>query len=451
MTAFPIYGADRTNNTTSFERTSIAFSSFGGGQVSNALENKSEFERNPLSLLNPNDIESIEVLKDAYATAIYGSRGAAGVILITTKRGTSQKPKINLSYVTTFSNPVNTPQIFNAQQYSDFYNLKTQSNKYPTGTETPWLNKILRTGVTHNVNASISAGIGQLKYFLSLSSLKQDAYIVNQDYKKNNARLNLDYKLGTKIKLGANFSVNVSDNNALNAQSIYRNAILKAPNVAEKTDSGDYYFGYLPNPLGSTDNPLAQAYKDINYVKDNRVVGNFLLEYKPLPWLTFKSEPGIDNYDSKAYSRLISRPDLIGGNATQTNTKNQKLVINNTLTFVKTLQGIHAINGVIGQSFETSREESNFTFGRQFANDAILDINQAGVKGGGITRVQKWAVFSLLARLNYQYNQRYLAGVTYRLDGSSRFNKEQRYIGFPSFSLGWRASEEKILKRHFLD
>ncbi len=442
----PIYGTDRNNNTTGFERTSVNFSNFGGAQASSALENKSEFERNPLSLLNPNDIESIEVLKDAYATAIYGSRGAAGVILVTTKKGASGKAKINVSYITTFSNPVNKPSILNAQQYSDFYNLKTGGNKFPTGVETNWLDKILRTGITQNVNVSISAGADKLKYYLSLSNLKQESYIVNQDYKKNNARLNLDYKFDDKLKFGTNFSINFSDNNALNAQSIYRNAVLKAPNIAEKTALGTYYFGFSPNISGSVDNPLAQAYKDINYVQDSRVIGSLYLEYKLIKWLTFKSEIGIDNFSSEAYSRLISRPDIVGGNATGSTGQNRKFVVNNTLTFAKTVNGLHALNGVVGQSFEKSREQLTSIWGRQFYSDEVLAIGQAGVKGVSDARVQEWALFSTFARLNYQYNQKYLAGVTYRVDGSSRFNKENRYIGFPSFSLGWRVSEEKLLK-----
>lgn len=442
----PVYGTDRNNNTTSFERTSVPFSGFGGTNVTSTLNNKSEFERNPLSMLNPNDIESIEVLKDAYATAIYGSRGAAGVILVTTKNGAIGKARITINYASTFSDPVDKPEILNAQQYSDFYNLKSGGNYYPTGAETNWQNDVLRTGVTNSINTSISAGTEKMKYYFSFSYLNQGSYIVNQDYNKYNTRLNVDYKLSKKLTFGSNVTINSADNEALNAQSIYRNSILKAPNVKSQTPLDTYYFGFEPNISGMIDNPLAQAYSDTNYVKDNRVIGNLFLEYKALNWLTLKSEVGIDNFNVEAYSRLISRPDIEGGNATQTTNQNRKFVINNTASFVKVFNNLHSINSVVGQSFETSREQSTSIWGRQFHSDEVLAIGQAGENGVSNTQVQEWALFSVFARVNYQYNHKYLAGITYRVDGSSRFNKENRYIGFPSFSLGWRASEENFMK-----
>lgn len=441
----PIYGTDRRNNTTSFERTSIPAMGFGGTNATSQLDEKSEFERNPLAMLNPNDIESIEVLKDAYATAIYGSRGAAGVILITTKNGSNGKARVNINYSTSFSEPVDTPKMLSAQQYSDFYNLKSGGNYYPALIETNWLDRVLRTGVTNNFNASISAGTEKMKYYFSFSSLEQGAYIDNQDYEKYNSRINVEYKLADKLKIGTNVSINFSDNNALNSQSVYRNSVLKAPNVAEKTDLGTYYFGFEPNISGVVDNPLAQAHSDINYVKDNRVIGKVFLEYKPFSWLSLKSETGVDNFSSESYSRIISRPDIEGGNATQTTKQNKKFVINNTASVVKTFNNIHSINGVLGQSFETSREQSTSIWGRRFHSDEVLAIGQAGENGVSNTQIQEWALFSMFGRLNYQYDHKYLAGVTYRVDGSSRFNKENRYIGFPSFSLGWRASEENFL------
>ncbi len=445
----PIYGTDRGNNTTGFERTSIPAMGFGGTQVTSTLPNKSEFERNPLSMLNPNDIESIEVLKDAYATAIYGSRGAAGVILVTTKKGTTGKPRINVNFSTTISDPIKLPSLLNAQQYSDFQSQYSNRSSldYPVGTEeTNWLNDIIRTGVTTNANASIAAGTDKMKYFFSFSSLKQEGYINNQDYEKQNARINVDYNLSDKLKFGTNVTINFADNNALNSQSIYRNAVLKAPNVPSKTNLGTYYFGFEPNVSGLIDNPLAQANRDINYVKDNRAIGKIFLEYKPLKWLTLKSEAGIDNFNSEAYSRLISRPDIEGGNATQTTNQNRKFVINNTASVVKVFNNVHSINSVIGQSFETSREQRISIWGRKFHSDEVLAIGHAGERGVSSTATQEWALFSVFARLNYQYNHKYLAGVTYRVDGSSRFNKNNRYIGFPSFSFGWRASEEDFMK-----
>ncbi len=448
----PVYGANRANNTTGFERGVIPGIGFGGTNVSNPLRNNlSEFERNPLSMLNLNDIESIEVLKDAYATAIYGSRGATGVILITTKKGNSKKPRVSFNHSTTFSDPIDIPDVLNAEQYSEIYRLSnpnySNGNSFPfTGQDSNWLDNVIRTGVTKNFNVSLSANTDKLNYFFSASYLDQEAYIANQDFKKYNTRLNIDYKITDNIKIGANATLNFSDNASLNAPSIYRNAVLKAPNIPQFDDTGAYFFGAEPNISGIVNNPLAQAYRDINNVEDDRIIGNIYAEVKPFSWLTLKSEIGIDHYNSEAYSRLISRPSIVGGNATSRTVENKKFVINNTATIVKVFNNVHSINSVIGQSFETSKEWSFATDARDFANDDILDINQGGVVNVSDPLLREWALFSVFGRVNYQYDHKYLAGVTYRLDGSSRFAKNNRYIGFPSFSLGWRVSNENFLK-----
>lgn len=442
----PMYGTDRKNNTTGFGRSSVPGATFGGTTVRSQLDNKDEFERNPLAMLNPDDIESIEVLKDAYATAIYGSRGAAGVILITTKKGKSGKPQVKFNYNTTFSSAVDTPNVMNAQQYSEFYNTWSGGNNYPTGHETHWLDRVLRTGFSQNASLSIAAGTDNLKYYFSFSALDQESFIAEQDYSRYSSRLNLDYKFSDKFKFGSNITISYTDNEALNAQDIYRNAVLKAPNIPAMEDAYTYNFGFAPNVAGMENNPLAQAFRDINYAKDSRVIGNVFIEYAPFSWLTLKSELGIDNINSEAYSRIISRPDMEGGNATQTTNDNKKFVTNNTITAKKLFNNVHSFNAVIGQSFETSREQSTSIFGREFHSDRVRAIGEAGVNGVSRTFVGEWALFSVFGRMNYQYDNKYLAGVTYRVDGSSRFNKNNRYIGFPSFSLGWRASREEFME-----
>jgi TonB-dependent starch-binding outer membrane protein SusC len=442
----PIYGNDRSQNTTSFDRTSIPMSSVGGSSVSNSLPFNSDFERNQLSMLNPDDIESIEILKDAYATAIYGSRGAAGVILVTTKHGFKGAPKVELSTITSYSQPIGKPTLMNGAQYSEFY-TSFVGGKYSGGTEKSWLNDVLRTGVSREVNASVSAGTDKMTYYLSLSSVDQQSYIINQDYSKYNAHINVSYKSSEKLSFGSQFSLNYSDNTSLNAQSIFQNAILKAPNIPVYDQTGAYYFGFAPNSLGRTDNPIAQARADINYIIDVRNLGNIFIEYRPINWITLRSEAGIDFLNSEGYSRLVSRPDLVGGDATQTTIQNRKFVVNNTATLLRKYNR-HLFNGVVGQSFETSRELNDMITGRGFPSDNILSISQAQTSRVSSSLVQQWALFSVFGRLNYRFEDKYLLGATYRLDGSSRFNKNHRYIGFPSFSAGWRISGEPFMERY---
>src|SRR5699024_4740218 len=138
------------------------------------------------------------------------------------------------------------------------------------------------------------------------------------NYTKRSARLNTTLDLSDNLKIGNRVMLNLTNNGSLNAQSIYRNAILKGPNVKERNDVGEYYFGFDPNIRVMTDNPIAQAMRDRNYIKNFRAIGDVFIAYEPLEGLTLKSKIGIDYVHSEAYSRLIERPDLEGGSATKT-------------------------------------------------------------------------------------------------------------------------------------
>lgn len=439
----PVYGTGQTLNKTSFNNNVTSMVSMGGGGVSGAVNVENEFERNPLSTLNPEDIESIEVLKDAFSTAIYGSRGAAGVILITTKKGVKGKTSVNFGYSTTFSRPIGLPNLLDADQYYDFYSkVKDNEINYPKGNNTDWLNEIVRTGVTHDVSATISSGSDKHSYMLSLSMLDQGSYIIGQDYKRYTVRANSDNIVSKKFKYGTTLTISYTNNNSLNAQTIYSDAILKSPMHPVRDEDGN--FTYISQGDRIT-NPVAMAEKDENYLEDTRIFGNLYAEYKPFSFLTLKSEGGVDFYNTKTYNRKASTPNLIGGFAIEGASQNRKLVMNNTATFVK-LFGKHSLNAVIGQSFETSKEQRLKVSGRGFSNDNIKSIGFVADKSVDAALTQEWALFSMFGRINYQYNNRYMIGATYRVDGSSRFNKNHRYVGFPSLSFGWRASEESFLK-----
>lgn len=445
----PVYGSGAGLNSSDYSSTSIQGAAIGGNSVSGAMTADNTFEKNPLASINPEDIESIEILKDAFATAIYGSRGAAGVILITTKKGVKGTPKVDVSYSMSLSEPVGLPDVLDADEYRLIYGtLGRLDPSEDPGASTNWLDEVTRTAMSHNTTASVSAGTEKSTYYLSFSNLEQQSYIAENDFSRTSARMNFNYKAREEVSFGVNTSVSFTDNNALNAAKVFSESVIRRPIDPIYNEDGSYH--YTSGKLND-DNPIQVAYDDINFVKDTRVVGNLFAEVKPLNWLTFKTEVGIDLMSSESYSRLKARSWLEGGSARQSNRTNKKYVINNTLTAIKVL-GDHSINAVVGQSFEKSRENNTTVSGREFNSDNEISISAAGESKVENALVQQWAIFSAFTRVNYQYLNRYMAGFTYRVDGSSRFNKARRYIGFPSFSLGWRASEEEFMENYpFID
>ena len=448
----PIYGTGKKDNTFSYDPSSIPASGMGGNTVNANFQKQNEFESNPLASLNPNDIESIEVLKDAYATAIYGSRGATGVILVTTKKGKRDIPKVSLDISTSISNPIGTIKTLNTDEYVDFYNeyYKNSTTPLVKKENTNWQEAVMVSAIGLNTNLSVSGSQGKIHYFLSALQTKQQAYIINNNYDKITIRLNLDYK-GKKTRFGMNLNYTVIDNAALNADEIYRNAILKSPNLPIYTNE-NYEYEDIYNFGTELINPVADAKRNIKFLKENRIVGNFYVEYKPFPGVNLKSEIGTDLFNTNAYNRIknilsAKNTDQIlrKGTANQSLNQRQKLVLNNTFLFKKRF-GKHSFNAVLGQSFETSLETRTSMAAHEFYSDEILSISSAGSISVREAFTQKSALTSYFTRINYAFDNKYLLGFTYRIDGSSRFSRNNRYVGFPAFSGGWRLSKESFVE-----
>ncbi|MCT4616086.1 MAG: SusC/RagA family TonB-linked outer membrane protein [Marinifilaceae bacterium] len=445
----PVYGTGGSA-TTSHDAGSVPMVGVDGGGASGTINIKSEFERNPLANLNMDDIESIEVLKDAYATAIYGSRGATGVILITTKKGKKGKPKVDINMSTAFASPVGTPDVMNGDQYATIYNTLADEvvgkERVSSGKNTDWFDAVSQTAITYKLGARVTAGTDKSSYFLSLSYLDRDSYIKKNDFQRYTARINYNYKSSEKLRFGSNVSVSYTDNNSLNSASVYRNSFLAPPNMDIKDEIGNYNF---PTPkTGNATSPAATAETGINYVQDKRVLGNLYAEYKIKPWITYKSEFGLDLITTKSYNRTLDHPNsphLKGGDASQTDVQNLKYVFNNTATIFKEFDE-HQINAVFGQSFEKSMENTIRIRGSEFPSNSVMSIGSAIKQRVDEARYQDWAMLSFFGRVNYRLKDKYLFGVTYRVDGSSRFNENERFVGFPSFSAGWRISQEDFMQ-----
>lgn len=455
----PVYGTDRDANSLSMSGGSIPGFAFGGTQVGGGsleynVDLKYSFEKNPLATLNPDDIESIEILKDAFATAIYGSRGAAGVILITTKKGSKDKTRVNVGYTLGLDNPLGKQSLLSGDEYSTIYSLYYPNLSFPKLENTDWIDAVTRTAVSQGVSASVSGGTGKSTYFVSLSYDDNESYIINNDMQRFAARVNLNAALNTKWDIGVNMSLTRLNNNALSASDIYSSALRKAPNLPIYTETGDYYYGYMPNAKGDPEayNPVAMAYINDESLEDTRVVGNGFLEYRPTSWLTLRSEVGLDLYNSFNSIRKGELPEsvvgAVGNQATESTGLNYKIVVNNTVNLNKVVNQ-HVFQGVLGQSYEYSQERNTMVAGSDFFSPELNGVGAAQSKRVISASMRQSALFSAFARFNYQWKFRYMAGLTYRLDGSSRYNRNHRYLSTPSFSLGWRLSEENFIKDNF--
>ncbi|MBS1567377.1 MAG: SusC/RagA family TonB-linked outer membrane protein, partial [Bacteroidetes bacterium] len=447
----PVYGSGQNLNTSTFNNSTSPLVGFGGTNVSDNLTPAQKFENNPLSSINPADIESIEILKDAYATAIYGSRGTAGVILITTKKGSKGKPQVNVRYMMGRLEPIGKYKLLSGPEYNsiytDYYKALGQNTPFTSQYNTDWVKAVTRKPLTQQADVSVAGGGDKTQFFISGSYLDNPSYVIENNYKRYTGRMNISFQPGTSFSAGAGMSMSFTDNTSMNAPAIYRAAITKAPNLPITNSDGSYNYGKGTNPHGATDvNPVADALLNTNSLQTMEETGTAFMQYKPLSWLSLRSELGVELNAGEAYTRRVKRPSGFGNDAVQTSTQNRKVVINNTMSFLRSLPGGHYINAVLGQSFEKSSETTNSIGGYNFFSDNIRSIDAAGNKYIIDALTQKWAIVSYFGRLNYEFRNRYLAGVTYRVDGSSKFGAGRRYVSFPSFSAGWRISREAFLE-----
>ncbi|OYY17084.1 MAG: hypothetical protein B7Y69_11065, partial [Sphingobacteriia bacterium 35-40-8] len=462
----PMYGQDRTNNSTNFSASGSA-ASFTQPITANNYTPRNQFERNPLANINPDDIESMEVLKDAYATSIYGSRGAAGVILITTKKGALGKARVNVSFATSAQQAFNLPSIMTGDEYATFYSayFDTLNKRRPTagwppanrvfkkGYNTDWLDQIVQTGIGYNFSTSVSGGTDKTRYFVSGGYDKEASYITNNDFQRVQGRVNVETALTNSVKIGVSTALSSTINNALNAQRAYYDAVIKAPNIPVYDSLGLYAWRALYSPANIINataplrdlNPVGTINTGKNQITDLRAISNVFAEWKLASWLTYRFDFGVDWYNTKAYSREIDKTGTLRGSATESNINNLKTVVNNLLNFNKRF-GDHSISGVVGQSFERSSESATTLTGTNFMDNRVLSIISASNRSVTNALTQEWTLASFLGRLDYGYKDKYLVGITNRIDGSSRFSVDNRYVSFPSVSAGWVLSKEKFLK-----
>lgn len=427
----------------------------------NFLDSRSD--RNPLNSINPADIQSIQILKDASATAIYGSRGANGVVIITTKTGRKGTLKINYDSYFGIQNVAHRIQLLNPQEYQNTINslidegAGTPSQKVsnaPNG-GTNWLNQLYRQNASiQNHNLSFGAGTDNLTFRVSLNYFNQDGVLINSNYQRFAGRINLEYNGNDKFRMGLNLSSSygkdkyVSNGFDLNERAgVLYAAFNYDPTLPLRDSSGHYTL----SPDMNIDNPLAIANGKHSYSNLYRTLGTIYGEYSILPELTAKINIGTDVTNQRRDS-YVDRSTIegfaAGGIATALQGRNSNYLIEGTLKYDKNF-GQHSINAVAGITGQRFSYDDISASGRSFPSDATATDNLSLADPSsysGTTSRSSNSLLSYLARVNYTYRDKYLFTTTFRADGSSRFGPNTKYGYFPSVALAWKIDKESFLQ-----
>ncbi|MHA4845049.1 SusC/RagA family TonB-linked outer membrane protein [Flavitalea antarctica] len=443
---------------------------------------------NPLSTINPNDIESVDVLKDASATAIYGSRGSNGVVIITTKRGKSGKAKIEFDAYVGVQSVANKLEMMNARQFSSFLidarnagyvdntpgasindpnsargNSYKISDKYKNqafldsvGNGTDWQDAIFREAFIQNYQVSVSGGNEGIRYSISGGYFDQDGIIINTNFKRYSFKANVDAKVSNKVNVGVSllpsFSTEITPPivGHYGAFGIINSALTLDPTLPVYNADGTYYPTYLSeNGNAGLAHPvkIAREYSIKN--SQSRLFSNAYAEYAIVPALKLRSSIGADvNF----YDRREYKPSTLSGNsptapatASVTNNKATSWLSETTLSYRKLISEMHQLDAVAGFTVQSDYFDAITTNATNFPDDLVQNIN-GGTVTSGSENISRNNIMSLLARVNYAFKGKYLMTATLRRDGSSRFGDDRKWGSFPSGSIGWKISEEKFMQ-----
>ena len=418
------------------------------------------------SSLNPDDIESMEILKDASAAAIYGTRAANGVVLITTKKGTSGVPIVSYNTYYAYQTPSYKFDVLNATQYLQMINDMSADAGNPkpytdaeiaaAGVGTNWQDQLMRDAWAKNHQLSLNGGSENAKYYVSLGYLDQDGIIISSGLKKYNALFNLELNPSSKFKFGINLNAmsnfkdivpNTSDGPNEYADPLNA-AIQFDPRLTpDLTEDGEYQ----RNPFIALDNPIAMALGYDNRSRNTNISGSTFGEYEILNGLKASARLGtninnsrFDRYEDKSTERGAAS----NGIGEITSSINSYWMFESLLNYDKTF-GNHHISLMGGATWEKFESLSQFSSATQF----LSDVTNTNLLQSGATDMQRvssgkstHSLQSLIARANYVFQDKYLFTATLRRDGTSRFSEKNKYAYFPSMAIGWRIMQEEFMQ-----
>ncbi|MCH7401295.1 SusC/RagA family TonB-linked outer membrane protein [Belliella kenyensis] len=451
----PLFVIDGVPMTTG-DPSQLAF----GGQSSNALAD-----------LNPSDIESMEVLKDAAAAAIYGSRAANGVVLITTKRGANQKTQVNLNVYGGTQQLWNEPTFLDRRGYldlmkdafaEDFFGVPSEEITdedildfyygglpYDESVNTNWVREVTRSAPIQNYELSISGGNDKTKYYLSGNYFDQQGTVINSRYSRMSTRFNLDHKVSDRIDISFNSGISravqnriVSDN-TLNGP--FANSLAASPLWPVFEENGAY-----TRPQFFYSNPVAEGTENDDENQSIRIFTNALGKYKIIDGLNFNVRLGADilNFSERRYTPDNypgSSSSAEGGSGSFSTYNPIKWVAEAFVDYAKVFEGGHSINLVAGHNREENIISSSIVRGIQFPGDRFRYLGAAALVNEGNNNLVGWGLESYFGRVNYNYKEKYLLSSSFRADASSRFGPNNRWGYFPSISAGWRINEETFM------
>jgi TonB-linked SusC/RagA family outer membrane protein len=441
---------------------------------------------NPLSTINPADIESIQVLKDASATAIYGSRGANGVVIITTKRGKQGKTTINFEHSTGIQQLAKKLDLLTPREYAQYVaegrdnawvfaggkatdpnNLRSTATQVKPGFRTPdqfansgygtdWQDLIFQQGLVQNYQLAASGTSKDVSYYISGGYFDQKGIIIGSDFKKFTLRTNIDAQLTPKLKLGASFSGAHSYGDFARAEGhLQHRGLISAALASDPTipvyDANGNFYSEFSDPTGiPVEHPLIIAAEFTDKRNNTNVFTNNYLQYEITNGLIFKTSIGVN------YSNNITRlwkSSKVGlatsrtGAATAGVTEGKSLnwLNENTLNYRHRFGEKHDLDALVGYTIQKNTDEILQAGASDFPTDDVPFL-AAGAVTSGTNYLSEWSMMSWLARVNYTLAGKYIFTATIRQDGSSRFGRENRWGTFPSFSAAYRLSDESFMK-----
>lgn len=434
--------------------------------VSEALGTYTEAD-NPLAAISPDDIESMEVLKDAAAAAIYGARASNGVVLVTTKKGKQGKTNVDFSYYAGFSDPTKKGEFLNADQYRQLLDAAFKYNNYDdgdysnaaemwedyTGTSdwtsnnnSNWVNEAFRKGHVQQYSLNINGGDAKTRFMVSGNYNNNDGIIIANRYVRTGGRLSLDHTVSKILDVGGSVNISKVDNYRIPTDNAFSNPLqLNAlPPIQPVYDTA----GELNNSTVYY-NSLIDIANGKNLSTTYRAFANAFASLKITPDLVFRSEYGFDFNNLEEEQFLGSKTQdggSTGGYSSDYMAKSINFNTNNTLTYNKSFNEKHNINVLAGFAFQDTKFRFSSVEGTTLPSDSFTKIASAAVISAGTSSETRHTFVSYLARVNYKYAYKYLLSGSIRTDGSSRFGANNRYGTFPAVSAGWIINQEDFLK-----
>jgi len=408
---------------------------------------------NNINAINPKDIASIEILKDAASAAIYGSRSANGVIIITTKRGGEGKPQVDVGYLRShnwLSNRISQANRLQRQMFDRRGNLgldpkPDDSTSFSRNSDNDYQDLITQTAVRNQVDLSVRGGNKSVNYYNSLQYLDETGIVISSYNKRFTLRTNVEYKPANRLTMVSRLNFSYQTKNNINEGNVIQQSLQRPPGMALYFPNGEYiYFN------GGRRNPLAEAYLREDISKIYKGVLYQGLDYKILESLTFHADASADltlerrTYFSSKFLTSSNPPINTGIDATIFPIRLQG---NAFLTYKKLFKGSHNVTAMAGMNFEKNKREEANIEGSNFVTEAVTTLNAAGLFSLSdlYSKASASSLLGFYGRVGYDYKGKYLVNATIRRDGSSVFGPENRWGNFPSISAGWRFTDENFM------